>query len=270
MRGDTNDERLSRYLDDDLAEGDREVVAGLMAGDPDRRLQLAAKRRLRGAVAEFAHRMEPPEELDALLEPLRRGGTNGPRRSQRVGRWAAAAAALLGAALVIEVVRHDTDPPPTTVAARRQPPRQNARGRGVFQLQPLPTSARPEEEPPLGAADRLVATPLPQPRIDDPTPLEIVGPLSAPPSGTHPSARSATLSASDSAEFVSTPLTLKVPLPVGRYSLVVEVNGGVISEVTVSGQRASSRRVAEALERVSAAGIADGRYRADLTVAPPP
>lgn len=49
-----------------------------------------------------------------------------------------------------------------------------------------------------------------------------------------------------------------------------EDNGGVISEVTVSGQRASSERVAEALERVSAAGIADGRYRADLTVAPPP
>ena len=69
---------------------------------------------------------------------------------------------------------------------------------------------------------------------------------------------------------MSTPLTLKVPLPVGRYSLVVEVNGGVICEVTVSGQRASSERVAEALERVSAAGIADGRYRADLTVAPPP
>ena len=45
----------------------QQAVAGLLAADPDRRLQLAAMRRLRGAVAEFADRMEPPEELDALF-----------------------------------------------------------------------------------------------------------------------------------------------------------------------------------------------------------
>jgi hypothetical protein len=264
--GENNHERLSRYLDDDLAEDERVSIEGLLAGDPDQRRELAAMRQLRDTVSELADRMEPPEELDALVEPFRRGETNAGRRSMRVGRWAAAAAALLVAVLVIEVVRQDTEPPATEVAARRQSPRQNDRDRGVFQLQPLPTSARPEGEPPLGATDRLLTTPLPQPMIDDPTPLEIVGPLSAPPSDTQPSARAAILSLIEPTGSVPIPLTLHLPLPVGRYSLVVEVNDGVISEVAVSGRRAASEPVTEALHQVSLANVADGRYPADLTV----
>jgi anti-sigma factor RsiW len=269
VKGDPNDERLSRYLDDDLGQGEREAVERLLASDPVRLREFEAMGRLRDSVAVLADWMELPCELDALLEPLRRDGTSRPRRSLLAARWAAAAAAVLGAALLIWVVRHDTAPRSTAGAARRQPPQQDVRDRGVFQLQPLPTSARPADELPLGATERLLATPLPQPTLDDPTPLVIVGPLSEPPSSTRPSAMVATLTVTDPTGSVSVPLSLQAPLPVGRYSLVVVVSNGVISEVGVSGQRASGERVSEALEQLWVAAIADGRHRADLTVGPP-
>jgi hypothetical protein len=46
-----------------------------------------------------------------------------------------------------------------------------------FTLAPLPTSSLPPEQQPLGASDRLLASPVPDVELDDPPALEVRGPL---------------------------------------------------------------------------------------------
>jgi hypothetical protein len=92
-------------------------------------------------------------------------------------RWlATAAAVILGATVVIEVSRRNPGPSVESMAKLRNeghPAEPTER----FSLAPLPTSSLPVEQQPLGASDRLLASPVPDVELDDPLPLEVLGPL---------------------------------------------------------------------------------------------
>lgn len=266
MTGHPIDDRLSRFLDDDLASRERDAVERRIASDPQYRSELAAMRVLRQAIAAVAEAMEPPPELDALLEPLRRNGRTQAGRPHRTVRWIAVAAALCLAVVAFEFVRHDDTQQPTSLAALRERPPQQGRKRGVYQLRPLPTSALSSEAQPLGVTDRLLATPLPHPRLDDPTPLAVVGPLAAPPSSAQRRVTAATLIVTGPEETVSTRLPLQVALPAGRYAIVIVIDGGVISEVHGAEPGVPVERLAEALTEIRVSGLADGRHDAQLAV----
>jgi hypothetical protein len=133
---------------------------------------------LRKAVRDAAAEERAPEALDALVDPLLRG--NPPTsRSRPWAHWLATAAAVVLAATVsFEIVRraprgdHHADSHPSQMVENRPTE--------IFRLAPLPTSSLPEEERPLGVSDRLLASPIPEVEVDDPPPLEVMGPLSGP------------------------------------------------------------------------------------------
>jgi hypothetical protein len=171
-------ESLSRYLDGDLGAADAEKLEKRLRSDPDLAAELAALQDLRDSLLALAEREEPPSKLDALMEPLRRAAPE--RSGQRPWvRWlAAAAVAMLGLTVVLEVNRRYSAP---SLEKHDQPP---ARTRAQepterFALAPLPTSSVPEEEQLLGASDRLLASPIPEPDFDDLPPLDVIGPLEA-------------------------------------------------------------------------------------------
>lgn len=174
-------EQLSRYLDDDLSDAEVRELETRLRTDSALAAELDALRALTRSVAAVAEDMEPPAALDDLVAPLRTGTPHGRRRIHPVVRVAGIAAGLaLAATVVLEVVRRGpdetsvlTDAPPETAAAP------SGEETGVFQLSPLPTSAVPEDEQPVGAADRLLASPPTEPELDEPEPLVVRGPLSA-------------------------------------------------------------------------------------------
>jgi hypothetical protein len=86
-----------------------------------------------------------------------------------------AAGLALAATVVIEVVRHDRDPREVVTAPRAEEKQESSE---IFQLSPLPTATADEEDIPVGAADRLLARPPAEPRLDEPEPLDVRGPLS--------------------------------------------------------------------------------------------
>ncbi len=169
-------EILSRYLDNDL---DAHEVARLeerVRSDPELAAELEAMQALQRSLASLADREQPPAELDQLVEPLLLGRPT-PIRVRPWARWLATAAAIvLGVTVVFEVNRSrlGNEVAPSrqrrVVAPQPQPTER-------FSLAPLPTSSLSEEEQPLGATDRILASPIPNIVLDDPPALEVLGPL---------------------------------------------------------------------------------------------
>ncbi len=184
MIDETTRELLSRALDDDLEPEARSAFEARLAAEPELRDRLERLRELRGAVARLAESEQPPHTLDALVEPLRRGRP--PRRAVRPAfAWlAAAASVVLAATLGLELARTNPSPAPAPPVGEqkvgRAAPAATPGARGVFRLSPLPQPRDPESVP-QGAAERLLREGPAEPRIEPPEPLEVVGPLDAPP-----------------------------------------------------------------------------------------
>ncbi|MCW8985148.1 MAG: hypothetical protein OQK55_07385 [Thermoanaerobaculales bacterium] len=176
MMDETIVEILSRHLDGDLDADEERVLCARLEVEPALTEELEAMRRIRSSVAALASSEEVPRELDSLVDPLLRG------KPESVvlrpwARWlATAAAVILGATVVIEVSRRNPGPSVESMAKLRNeglPAGPTER----FTLAPLPTSSLPVEQQPLGASDRLLASPVPDIELDDPLPLEVLGPL---------------------------------------------------------------------------------------------
>jgi hypothetical protein len=169
-------ELLSRYLDGDLDADETRQIETRLESKPALQNELEAMRQIRRSVATLAAADTVPPELDSVIDPLLRG------RPETVGarswvRWlATAAAVVLGTTVVIEVNRRNSGPN-IEHFAKATKERQQAESEDRFTLAPLPTSSVPEEERPLGASDRLLASPAPEVELDDPPPLEVLGPL---------------------------------------------------------------------------------------------
>jgi hypothetical protein len=163
-------ELLSRHLDGDLAEAGEKEFQEQLAADPELQAELASMEQLCNAVRVLAEQEEPPVELSALLEPLRRSSPP-PISVRPFYRWLAAAAALiLGVTVAVEVARQNPGPElPLTTGPQPLPTET-----GYFQLQPLPTK---EDNGLLGAGDHLLANPPPETELEPPPPLEVLGPL---------------------------------------------------------------------------------------------
>jgi hypothetical protein len=170
-------ELLSRYLDDDLEGEERGRVERLLKEDDAARSELEGMRQLRRMMVELADREQPPAELDALLEPLRRT-VPGPQLVRPTYRWLAAAASVLVAVgVAYQVARQSPAPPmPTSEAPVASPAPHLAQP--SLPSQPRQRDARAEEL--VSATDRLLASPLPEPEVDRPPPLDVIGPLEAP------------------------------------------------------------------------------------------
>jgi hypothetical protein len=176
MMDETISEILSRHLDGDLdGDEERELLARLEA-EPNLADELAALRRIRHSVSALASSERVPPELDSLVDPLLRGEPE-PFGLRSWARWlATAAAVILGVTVVIEVSRRNPGPS-TESMARLRKEGHPAEPTERFALAPLPTNSLPPEQRPLGASDRLLASPVPDVELHDPAPLEVLGPL---------------------------------------------------------------------------------------------
>ncbi len=180
-------ERLSRFLDGDLAGFEAVELERRLALDSGLRRRLQALEELRGDLRRAADSEEAPATLDVVVDPLLRSRV-GDGEVRPWVRWLAAAAAVVFAATVgFEITQRggsDGD------RARRSQRLAESRPTEVFRLAPLPTSALPPEEQPLGAGDRLLASPLPDVEVDDPPPMEVPGPFEGPVDRSEPAAES--------------------------------------------------------------------------------
>jgi hypothetical protein len=176
MMDETIVETLSRHLDGDLDTDEEVALAARLEAEPALVEELEAMRRIRRSVAALASSEKVPRELDSLVDPLLRGKPES-MMLRPWARWlATAAAVVLGAAVIIEVNRLHPGPSIESMAKLRN------EGHAVtpterFSLAPLPTSSLPEEQQPLGASDRLLASPAPDVELENPPPLEVLGPL---------------------------------------------------------------------------------------------
>jgi hypothetical protein len=176
MRDENLDELMSRYLDGDLDVDEIKAFEERLRSEPALRKELEALRRIQQSVAALAAAESVPPELDTVVDPLLR---NKPESvvGRPWARWLATAAALvLGATVILEVNRRNPGPNIESFARATEESRQ-ATPADRFALAPLPTSSTPAEEQPLGASDRLLASPIPEVELDDPPPLEVLGPL---------------------------------------------------------------------------------------------
>jgi hypothetical protein len=82
---------------------------------------------------------------------------------------------VLGVTVTVEMVRRNPEPTLTRSPSERH--RQSRQQDEIFELAPLPT-ANPDEERPIGAADRLLEEEPPLPDAPEPSALEVMGPLS--------------------------------------------------------------------------------------------
>jgi|GEM_PF-5167045 len=167
-------ELLSRHLDGDLTPSERTLVEARLAAEPGLAAELAGLERVRDGLRALAARERPPATLDAALEPLRHSAPPAPGLRPAY-RWLALAATLLiGATVTFRVAQRapttttDPAPPAREVRAARDTP---------YPLRPLPTSAVPEDQQLLGAADHLLASPPPTPALPEPPVHTALGPL---------------------------------------------------------------------------------------------
>jgi len=173
---------LSRHVDGDLSPDEAARLEERLSREPELREELARLGEVRAWLGELGSSEEPPKELDALVAPLRLA--RAPRPLVRPAyRWlAAAACVVIGVAVGVEVAQRR--PPQVPAAAGREassrPQVSKSLAREPFQLQALPT-APPDEDRPLGAAERLLASPPPEAALQDLPALEPAGPLEAPP-----------------------------------------------------------------------------------------
>jgi hypothetical protein len=173
----TRFELVSRYLDGDLTGSEAADFERRLEAEPELAAQVESAQLLRRAVGSVAARMEPPVELDAVIDPLRRSAPSPTVRVRPLYRWIGVAAALvLGITVTLEVARRSPGPRPDLERVARAPsPEADSE---VFQLAPLPT-ANPDESRPLGAADRLLEEEPGEPIPPEPEALEVLGPLPA-------------------------------------------------------------------------------------------
>lgn len=171
MIDEATQELLSRHLDGDLEPGERRLLEARLEAEPSLAAELADLGRLRDGLRALAARDEPPANLDAAVEPLRRSAPPTPVLRPAY-RWLALAATLLiGATVTLRVAQRASTPlAPAPAPARglRDAP---------YQLRPLPTSSVPEDEELIGAADHLLASPPPTPVLPEPSVHTAVGPL---------------------------------------------------------------------------------------------
>lgn len=169
-------EILSRHLDGDLNADEELKLSARLEAEPALAKELETMRRIRRSIAVLASSEQVPTELDSLVDPLLRGKPE-PIALRSWARWlATAAAVILGATVIIEINRRNPGPSIESMAKLRKeghPAEPTTR----FALAPLPTSSLPLEQQPLGASDRLLASPAPEIDLDDPVPLEVLGPL---------------------------------------------------------------------------------------------
>jgi hypothetical protein len=169
-------ELLNRYLDGDLDADEVETLEARLRSEPALQRELDTLRQIRQSVAALAVAETVPPELDSVVDPLLRG------RPESIvarpwARWLATAAALvLGVTVILEVNRRNPGPDIESFAKATEESRQ-ATPVDRFALAPLPPSSVPPDEQPLGASDRLLASPIPEVELDDPPPLEVLGPL---------------------------------------------------------------------------------------------
>ncbi len=168
---------ISRYLDGDLHPSEARDLEAQLEQSPQLQEELATLRALRASVAALAQREEPPADLDRLMEPLRHGALEEPKVRSWL-RWAGMAAAVVLALTVVMEVERRTPGPTLDEQPRTTSRSRSARPTERFSLAPLPTASTPEEEQPLGAADRLLASPIPEREFTgEPPALEVLGPL---------------------------------------------------------------------------------------------
>jgi hypothetical protein len=169
-------EILSRHLDGDLDNEEELALSARLEAEPALVEELEAMRRIRSSVAALASSEQVPRELDSLVDPLLRGKPE-PVVLRPWARWlATAAAVILGATVIIEVNRRNPGPSIEAMSKLRNEAHP-AEPTERFTLAPLPTSSLAPEQQPLGASDRLLASPVPDVELDDPVPLEVLGPL---------------------------------------------------------------------------------------------
>lgn len=175
---DPGTEQLSRLIDGDLGAGEAEELTEILASDRGLRRELEGLKRVRSSLMSLAARERPPEQLDALVDPLLRGKPETASGRPWVRRLAAAAVVVLGVSVIIEVQRRQPDPAALNWQERAQKGAA-AEPTERFSLAPLPTSSVPADEQQSGAADRLLAAPEPEvePVLTAAPALEVMGPL---------------------------------------------------------------------------------------------
>ncbi len=211
-------EHLSRDLDDDLSDAERnELRAAIAPGQlEEERLALAE---VRLAVRRLAEDDEPPRRLDLVLEPLVRAG--GRPGWWTAGGWLAAAASAIATAVAALWLAAAPPADPTGARDGSPPP--------VDRATPASGSGR-EGRSELHAALRRGELPaIPDPEA--PPPLEVIGPLPFPPELFD--GRPATLVMEGAG-------TIRVRVPrgcgAGAYAVVVERTHGGLGELRVTGQ----------------------------------
>jgi len=178
---------LSRYIDGDLDPDDELDIVGHLQADPVLRSTLVGLQKLRSSLSSLAENEEVPADLDALVEPLRRGRPEAVTARPWVRWLATAAVAVLGLSVIIEVNQRSSRQP-AQEAPRSQPGRL-AEPTERFSLAPLPTSAVPPEDQLLGVSERLLASPIPEMELEQSPALRVLGPLEVPPDSKDEGAR---------------------------------------------------------------------------------
>lgn len=171
-------ERLSRFMDGDLAPEEAEEIATAVNLDAELRRELESLVRVRSSLHALADRDCPPKKLDILVAPLITGRPDTALNRPWVRRLAAAAVIVLGVTVVLEVQRRQ-EGPTRTARQERALKGGSAEPTERFTLAPLPTASASDEVRPVGAADRLLSAPDPEiETVLDPAPaLEVLGPL---------------------------------------------------------------------------------------------
>jgi hypothetical protein len=270
----TSRELLSRLLDGDLDPDRARSVSERCRTEPDLAAELEGMRRVRDAVSRLSAEAQPPRELDRLMEPLRRGAPM-PSGPTWLRGLAAAAAVVLGFAVAVEVIRHTHPEDGGAIRKLRQTtPTDAPETREIYRLRPLPTSSVPEDDVALGLADRLAASPIPEPRLEDPPELDFVGPLAA-----EPEADGGSIDTEDTPDAFPR-ATLRIARPEGELSVAVRLTRGLapgVYSLRIAVRHMTVQRIdaddggdtdtlRSSLVGTSMEGLADGLYPAALIV----
>lgn len=165
---------LTRYLDGDLEPEALRRLMERIETEPELVEALETMEHLRASVRRLALEEEPPDQLDALMGPLRRGGRPWTQRWTAVALTSAAAAVIVGLIVVSEVGRTGLRP----WSGESRPSKGDH-----FVLSNLPER---DDDAPMGPLERLMAAPFPEPDLPE---LELdfaLGPLEAPPGAERP------------------------------------------------------------------------------------